>query len=419
LPHLLPPVIVILLLSAPSYLLVPARLTIAVGYGAALIRLGQADPDALDRVQLDGALSVRRALLLTGMTTIAEGFVDLAIDIDFIRAHGAQAGWIAGGATLLFIAVLGYAAVTAGDSVSSTDETITDMGASEPPTTTATSRPEPDDGQVMASLEAAMRRRNLYRDPELSLDRLARKLTIPARRISAAVNRSRAMNVSQYINRHRVCDACRRLAETDNPVTQIMFESGFQTKSNFNRIPARHRQEPKCLAHGPSRTHKARALGAYKQRLWGRTSMKAPGYGLIGSGFMGKCHAQAMNRVARTFAVAAQPRLELSPAVDTATAEKAATALGFARGRYLESADRRPGHRYRLHHHTQHTVAESAFHFRRARVFPVDQRHLFDRRQLGRRLSTRSCLSSKVGMASALRPRDKLRNIDAKGAAGP
>jgi AraC-like DNA-binding protein len=87
----------------------------------------------------------------------------------------------------------------------------------------------------MMALEAALQGRNLYRNPELSLDRLARKLVIPARRISGAVNRVRGMNVSQYVNEHRVRDACRRLAETDDPVTQIMFEAGFQTKSNFNR----------------------------------------------------------------------------------------------------------------------------------------------------------------------------------------
>lgn len=57
----------------------------------------------------------------------------------------------------------------------------------------------------------------------------------PARRISTAVNRLHAKNISQYISEFRIAEACRLLTETDEPVTRIMFDAGFQTKSNFNR----------------------------------------------------------------------------------------------------------------------------------------------------------------------------------------
>jgi len=80
-----------------------------------------------------------------------------------------------------------------------------------------------------------MRSKALYRDPELSLDRLARKMMVPTRRISLAVNRVKGINVSQYVNEFRIGDACRRLGETDESIMQIMFEVGFLTKSNFNR----------------------------------------------------------------------------------------------------------------------------------------------------------------------------------------
>ncbi len=232
-PHLLPPVAVALLLFAPRDLpfLPAARLAIAVGYGIPLIRLGYAGSDALDRVQLDGAISVRRALLGAGLTTIGEGLVDLAITIDIVFNRGAHSAWIAGGATLLFIVVLSYAVVTAGESVSAAD----DPAAPEPAASATSAGPEPEDGQVMATLDSLMASRAFYRDPELSLDRLARKVMIPTRRISAAVNRVRDMNVSQYVNGYRIDEARRRLAETDEPITQIMLEVGFQTKSNFNR----------------------------------------------------------------------------------------------------------------------------------------------------------------------------------------
>ena len=43
------------------------------------------------------------------------------------------------------------------------------------------------------------------------------------------------MNVPQYVNTFRIRDACRMLEETDVPITGIVFEVGFTTKSNFNR----------------------------------------------------------------------------------------------------------------------------------------------------------------------------------------
>jgi AraC-like DNA-binding protein len=87
----------------------------------------------------------------------------------------------------------------------------------------------------MARIEDVMARHKFYRDENLNLSRLARKLAVPSRQISNAINRATGGNVSQYINQLRVKDACRLLEETDQSVTSIMFESGFQTKSNFNR----------------------------------------------------------------------------------------------------------------------------------------------------------------------------------------
>jgi AraC-like DNA-binding protein len=230
--HLLPLLVIVFLYVFFRGLAFQAVVVIGIGYGVALIRLGRAGPDALDRVQLDGALSMQRALLATGGIVIAEALVNLAIDVDFVRAHGVHAAWIAGVSSLFFIGVLGFAAVVAGGSVPTEEEAAEPMPV---PQLSAPPAPEPEDGQVMAALEAAMRDRTLYRDPELTLDRLARKLAVPARRISGAVNRTRTINVSQYVNEYRIGDACRRLADTDASITQIMFEVGFQTKSNFNR----------------------------------------------------------------------------------------------------------------------------------------------------------------------------------------
>jgi AraC-like DNA-binding protein len=120
----------------------------------------------------------------------------------------------------MFIAVLGFAAVVAGGSAPG-------LVAAEPALTPAPrsmpARPEPEDSQVIAELDVVMAP---YRDPELSVDRFARKMAVPTRRVSVAVNRVKRINVSQYVNEFRIGDACRRLAE-DEPIMQIMFEVGF------------------------------------------------------------------------------------------------------------------------------------------------------------------------------------------------
>jgi predicted dehydrogenase len=55
------------------------------------------------------------------------------------------------------------------------------------------------------------------------------------------------------------------------------------------------------------------------------------GYGLIGSGFMGKCHANAMSNAPRIFALPLKPRFECIADIDAPSAADAARALGFAR----------------------------------------------------------------------------------------
>ena len=110
------------------------------------------------------------------------------------------------------------------------------MGGREP--SDATAPPDVEDAEDRALVERArtlLDSQSLYRDPDLTLGRLARRLTVPAKRLSAAVNRVEGRNVSQFVNRFRVEAVCRRLGEDGTRVTESMLEAGFRTKSNFNR----------------------------------------------------------------------------------------------------------------------------------------------------------------------------------------
>jgi AraC-like DNA-binding protein len=52
--------------------------------------------------------------------------------------------------------------------------------------------------------------------------------------MSNAVNRCVGENFSRYINGHRIRHAQELLRETDLPITEVMFESGFVSKSSLN-----------------------------------------------------------------------------------------------------------------------------------------------------------------------------------------
>lgn len=99
------------------------------------------------------------------------------------------------------------------------------------------------DQAIIAQLDAHLVRHRPYLDPDLTLSRLSRRLVIPAKQLSAAINRVKRENVSRYINRYRIAEACRLLQAGDS-VTAAMLESGFNTKSNFNREFLRIKQMP-------------------------------------------------------------------------------------------------------------------------------------------------------------------------------
>ncbi|MEJ8474038.1 helix-turn-helix domain-containing protein [Roseibium algae] len=90
------------------------------------------------------------------------------------------------------------------------------------------------DPVLLASLKALMRDHQAYLDPDLTLGRIARKLRIPEKQLSAAINQATGANVSRYINGFRIDHACQLLAHGTS-VTSAMYASGFNTKSNFNR----------------------------------------------------------------------------------------------------------------------------------------------------------------------------------------
>jgi AraC-like DNA-binding protein len=257
-PHFLPTLLVatiLILARMPPGLGIPLVLRIPVdlvliatflGYGVALLWLARLGPDGLVAARLDGALRSYRALQLTGVALITSALTDVAISLDMLWSGGRYSPMVVSAATTLILLLLGIGAVTAseqeageGDVEASDRPHRLASGiraeAATMPATLATKTATEDHHNLAAELDRLMIDKRLWADPDLNLARLARRLSFPARAVSEAVNRVHGISVSHYVNNHRITEACRLLADTDMPITRILFEAGFITKSNFNR----------------------------------------------------------------------------------------------------------------------------------------------------------------------------------------
>jgi AraC-like DNA-binding protein len=76
-----------------------------------------------------------------------------------------------------------------------------------------------------------------WRDPDLSLEQLARYLGTNTAYLSRALNEGMGLSFNAAINRLRVVDVCRRLSsdEADDDLLAIAFAAGFSSKTSFNR----------------------------------------------------------------------------------------------------------------------------------------------------------------------------------------
>ncbi|MBZ7926890.1 AraC family transcriptional regulator [Ensifer adhaerens] len=197
-----------------------------VGYALALLNLARVGTDALDEARFEGAAAAHRALLIAAFSLCLSALFDLAILLDFEWTRGANIGLIVSNANLLGLLFIGLTAMVADRA-----RALPAAGAVADEDPVAT----PQDREILDRIDQLLVGQKLARDENLTLSRLARRAGLPARQISTAVNRLAGKNVSQYINDFRIAEACRLLRETDMSVTTAMLESGFQTKSNFNR----------------------------------------------------------------------------------------------------------------------------------------------------------------------------------------
>jgi AraC-like DNA-binding protein len=221
--HLIGPAIAIIcLLLQPFFLDALIPLSFAA-YGTAMLLHLWRGEDSLLHSRLESGSTALLAWRVLAVSLIASAGCDVLIA--YGMATGAQSVvlWLPSLVSSLSLLSLGVLSLSqAVESRREHDtETLSEEDASR-------------DQAIMTALDDYLIKHKPYLDPDLTLARLARKLVVPAKQLSAAINRSKNENVSRFINRHRIEHACTLMAEGKS-VTAAMLDSGFNTKSNFNR----------------------------------------------------------------------------------------------------------------------------------------------------------------------------------------
>jgi AraC-like DNA-binding protein len=108
----------------------------------------------------------------------------------------------------------------------------------------STLRPETAERYLKRLLQL-METEKLYLDSELTISKLAEKLSIPAPHLSQTINERLNQNFIDFINTYRVDEAKRRLLDPSRKhysVLAIAEEVGFNSKSSFNSVFKKHVQ---------------------------------------------------------------------------------------------------------------------------------------------------------------------------------
>lgn len=197
--------------------------TLSAGYGVCLLMHSLRLPQSVsfNRVSLF-LLSERTA----GSLLLYSALIDVLIAWDFSLASGENVRAIVSVSYLLLIPALVVTMIIASYQLPARKEQVSKK---------AQVIENDAESEVVESFKSLMDAEALFTDPDLSLIRLARKLGVPSRSLSSAINAHYGQNISRVINEYRIEYAKKRLLSSDDTIMDILLSAGFYTKSNFNR----------------------------------------------------------------------------------------------------------------------------------------------------------------------------------------
>jgi len=193
-------------------------------YAAALFLRWRQGPDRLIHARLDVAHAVNRWMLWAVGLLVILLLLESAIAVSFAMQKGGQAAAIISYGTVLMILFLVAILFV-----------LPRFLKDRPVKSRSVSSPDANAAKLEVAAFELLTTTRLFLDPELSVQRLARRLHVPVRNLSIAINESKGVNVSQYVNALRLSHAAELLRSCDDSVARVMVESGFLTRSNFYR----------------------------------------------------------------------------------------------------------------------------------------------------------------------------------------
>lgn len=222
-------------------------LGVYLSYGGMMIQIAMSlQTEWMDQLPFQRLISANRTFVIAGVAMITSGVVDMIIFYDLVINGGNISSQVVGLSNMMLLLALGISVLRMSGAAPrvekpfnngprhiGNDKIVGDAHIAEDGMTRAQMLAQQT--EQLTLLDAFMLQHRIYRDENLSLDRLARRTLIPSRQISHVINNLRALNVPQYVNTFRVIEACERLKKTDAPITEIIYDVGFTTKSNFNR----------------------------------------------------------------------------------------------------------------------------------------------------------------------------------------
>lgn len=190
-------------------------------YGTAIFLAIRRGTDALPHTRLGAGSTPAKIWRIIAGILLFSAFSDLTIVAAQIAGLGAWQPLIITFSTAVGLLIMGWLLLSQEIEPASPEIPIAPMA-------------RPVDLDLMDRIDALMTEDRPYLDPELSLGRLARRLSVPVKDVSTAINAATGDNVSRFVNGYRVSAACTALLDGQS-VTNAMLSAGFITKSNFNR----------------------------------------------------------------------------------------------------------------------------------------------------------------------------------------
>jgi len=202
-------------------------------YATAILLLWRKGQNTLCHARLEMTAALHRWMLWAAGFLLAMVLIDTAIAASFALHRSDDAVKLISFGSLALIGLMVLAIITAAS-----------FGVAGKPQAAALVPPD-EAAALEQAAHAFLTSTQLYLDPALSIDRLAKRMHVPMRSLSAAINQSKGMNVSQYVNGFRLSHAAMLLRDTQLSVTEIAAQAGFLSRSNFYREFQRsHNQSP-------------------------------------------------------------------------------------------------------------------------------------------------------------------------------